>query len=79
MEDFTTSLSNESATSLLKCVLVCMALEGYVRLIHVVFPGVNQRLDIVLVLLDIEAGTGDIAHRAVITCISTCYFAMDVE
>lgn len=79
MEDFTTSLSNESATSLLKCVLVCMALEGYVRLIHIAFPGVNQRLDIVLVLLDIEAGTGNIAHGAAIACISTRCFVMDVE
>jgi hypothetical protein len=79
VEDFTTSLSNETITSLLECVLTCRALEGHIRLIHVAFPGVNQRLDIVLVLLNVEAGTGNIAYRAAIACISTRCFAIDVE
>lgn len=71
VEDFTTSLSNETANSLSEYVIT-LSLEDCIRLIHVIFPGVDQRLDIALVLLDIEAWAGDIACRSTIVCISIC-------
>lgn len=71
VEDFTTSLSNETANRLSGYVIT-LSLEGCIRLIHVVFPGVDQRLDIVLVLLDIKPWARDIACRSTIVCISIC-------
>lgn len=71
VEDFTTSLSNETANRLSEYVIT-LSLEGCIRLIHVAFPGVDQRLDIALVLFDIESWAGDIACRSAIVYISIC-------
>lgn len=63
VEDFTTGLANESASPWSELVLV-VSRWGCIRLIHVTLPGVNEGLDMALVLVGIEGRAGDIACLA---------------
>lgn len=82
VEDFTTGLANESVSPWSELVPV-VSPWGCIRLIHVTPPGVNEGLDMALVLVGIEGRAGDVARLAatresVSLIVSLCVFGFAV-